>query len=498
MTEESLNAWAILPLPGQSTAAAYLTGPLAKQYRLIVDILDDERHVSLTGVGFDDLAALIRSRLPEDRAGELMAEFALESRMRQLVEWGTCASWQDSAETQQDFLRNRYRYQLTEAGSAFNAAVRRIESELGPSSTAVLLAPASLTERLHAALEALAAHDTTAASTEFAQVQTTLDAMGTAAAEWQSRLAAALGGSPTEQKVQRLLETILAYVEAWGSGVDAWSEQIVATLPQLDAVPNDTWRAMALARLGSDATDAALASAVTEMRTVTTTLATWFAGPEPQAKRLRRQIRDVIAPVLRSHRTLLAVGGTVSRKADLLRLAAAIEEAPDADEVWRLWCTATGLFSARHFTLTTPEVGNSARVSVWDAPPAIISRRLRAQAARSLSGRPSQIVDNAVARQEARRLALREQEDLERAAASLTARSGTPLSSWEAITATESTLLLDLVSAARNHRRADGQSEGISPDGRWRIVLRPLPGSAVLDTTDGRLVLPDAVVEFGQ
>ena len=39
--------------------------------------------------------------------------------------------------------------------------------------------------------------------------------MGAAAAEWQSRLAAALGGAPTEQKVSRLLETILAYVEAW-------------------------------------------------------------------------------------------------------------------------------------------------------------------------------------------------------------------------------------------------------------------------------------------
>lgn len=66
MTEESPSAWALLPLPGQSTAAAYLTGPLAKQYRLIVDILDDERHVSLTGVGFDELSVLIRRRLPDD------------------------------------------------------------------------------------------------------------------------------------------------------------------------------------------------------------------------------------------------------------------------------------------------------------------------------------------------------------------------------------------------------------------------------------------------
>ncbi len=497
MTEESPSAWTMLPLPGQSTAAAYLTGPLAKQYRLIVDILDDERNVSLTGVGFDHLDAQIRRRLPDDRASDLMAEFPLEARMRQLVEWGTCESWQDNAETQHDFLRNRYRYQLTEAGSAFNAAVRRVETELGPASTAVLLAPASLTERLNATLTALDADDPAAASKEFAQAQTTLDAMGAAASEWQSRLAAALGGSPTQQKIERLLETILAYVEAWGSGVDTWSDEIVATLPHLGGIPDQTWRAMALARLGSEAVETSLSTTVAEMRGAVTIVATWFAGAQPQAKRLRRQIRDAVTPVLRSHRTLLAVGGTVSRKADLLRLASAMDQAPDSRDAWRLWCTATGLFPARHFTLTTPEVTGGPRISVWEAPPAVISRRLRAQASRSLAGRPAQIVDNAVARAEARRLAMREQVDMERAAASLTARSGTALSQWDSLTATESGLLLDLVALARNHRASDGSSSAVSADGRWRLVLHPRPGSAVLNTREGRLVLPDALVEFG-
>lgn len=498
MTEESPSAWAMLPLPGQSTAAAYLTGPLSKQYRLIVNILDDERKVSLTGVGFDELAALIRRRLPDERQSQLMAEFPLEARMRQLVEWGTCESWQDRAETQQDFLRNRYRYQLTEAGSAFNAAVRRIESELGPVSTAVLLAPAALAERLNATLVALADGDPAAASTEFSQAQTTLNAMGAAASEWQSRLATALGGSPTEQRIQRLLETILAYVEAWGSGVDAWSDAIVDTLPKLRGIPDDAWRGMALARMGSEAAEATLQATVAELQNAVVTIDTWFGGADPQARRLRRQIRDAVAPVLRSHRTLLAVGGTVSRKADLLRLASAMEKAPDPQEAWRLWRTATGLFPARHFTLTTPEVSNGHRISVWEAPPAAISRRLRTLASRSLAGRPAQIVDNAAARAEARRLAIREQLDLERAAASLSARSGTTLSDWESLTATESTLLLDLVAADRNHLAKDGSRSGVSVDGRWRVVLHPRPGSAVLHTPDGRLVLPNALVEFAK
>lgn len=494
MSDEQAAMWALLPLPGAVPAASYLTGALASQYRLIVDILDDQRTVSLTGVGFNELMTLVRDRLPNQQARHLMQDFPLETRLRALVEWGTCESWQDRAETQQDFLRNRYRYQLTEAGSAINAAVRRLESDLGSTSTAVLLAPATIVERLRATLAALA--DPARASQEFAQVQTTLDAMGAAASEWQSRLATALGGSPSETKVRRLLETILAYVEAWGSGVDAWSDAIVATFPGLESIPDATWRAMALARLGSEATDGSISAALTEMRAAVATLGMWFGGPNPQAGRLRRQIRNAVAPVLRSHRTLLAVGGTVSRKADLLQLAAAIESATDDEAAWQLWCTATGLFPARHFTTPTPEITGGQRTSTWDAPPAVISRRLRTQAARSLTGRASHIADTSRARAEARRVAAREQADVERAGATLAARSGTSFSEWKDLDQTETTLLLDLIAIARNDTAPDGARSGISPDGRWRLTLHPRPGSAVLSTPEGRLILPDALVEF--
>lgn len=495
MGDEQVTLWSLMPLPGAVPAASYLTGPLASQYRLIVDILDDQRRISLTGVGFEELQTLLAQRLPEEQRRGLLQDFPLEARMSALVGWGTCESWQDSADNQADFLRNRYRYQLTDAGSAINAAVRKLERDLGSTSTAVLLAPASIVARLSEMLTAL--DDPERASREFAQVQTTLEAMGAAASEWQSRLAAALGGSPTEVKVRRLLETILAYVDAWGSGVDAWSDDIAATLPELNQIPDSTWRAMVLARLGADAAEPAVAKDVEEMRVTVATIETWFSGPDPQASRLRRQIRDAVVPVLRSHRTLLAVGGTVSRKADLLRLAAAIESAEDDQAAWQLWCSATGLYPARHFTMPTPEVSGGSRMSVWDAPPAVISRRLRAQATRSLTGRPTHVVDNSAARAEARRIAAREAADVERAGANLVVRSGTSLGEWGELDDTEAKLLLDLIAIARNNRSADGTLRGVSADGRWRLTLHPRPGSAVLHTAQGRLVLPDARVEFG-
>ncbi|WP_051208068.1 DUF2397 family protein [Propionicicella superfundia] len=310
-------------------------------------------------------------------------------------------------------------------------------------------------------------------------------------------MTAALGGAPTEQKVTRLLETILSYVEAWGSGVDAWTDDIAATLPRLREVPAPDWRAMALARLGAEAAEIALTDAAEEMRAVVHTLATWFSGDHPQAQRLRRQIRDAVTPVLRSHRTLLAVGGTVSRKADLLRLAAALERADTDDDAWRLWCTSTGLYSARHVTWETPDIAAGPQTSTWDAPPAAISRRLRTQGARALTGRATRIADTSAARAEARLLAARAQADLERAGSSLAARSGTPLSAWGALGATEAELFLELVSIARNQRSGDGVSTGRSADGRWSLILRPRPGSAVLTIPDGRLAMPDADVEFG-
>lgn len=492
MTEPNeMTAWTILAAPGELKAASYLSGPLAKQYRLIVDTLADQQDISLTGVGYDELELLVKNRLPSEAADDLMDNLVLADRLKQLVTWGTCESWQDKAESEQEFLRNRYRYQLTESGSAINRAARQVEADLGPTSTAILLAPKFLTERLAAALDAVDDDRPEDASSEFAQVEQTLDHMARAATDWQSKLAAALGGAPTEARVTRLLETILAYVDVWGSGVDAHSQRLSAAIPRLRAIPDDMWRALTLVRLGSEANAATLADAQRHLSTIPDTVARWFAGPFPQATRLRRQMRDAVTPVLRAHRALLAVGGTVSRSAELLRLADAITVAGSDDEAWRIFATASGLFSARHLTMRAPEEPNS--VSTWDAAPVPVSKRLRAQGRRSLSGKAPRVPDNSEARRLARQEAARNRADLAAAEHRLTARTGTALSQWEPLSQAEADLFLTLLSAAREHG-----STGVTADGRWTMTLTPTdpPTSAVVRTASGRIVLADAVVEF--
>lgn len=495
---ETLDVWMLLGLPGAIPAATFLTSPRAPQYRLIVDILAERQTTSLTGVGHDELIAMLRARLPLESSTELLTALNLDERLAQLVQWGTCEAWQEPAHTEADFLRNRFRYQLTEAGAELHRMATRLETDVGLGSTAALMAPGALAERLEATLAALQARDPAGASGAFSQVQTTLEHMATSAATWQSKLAAALGGAPDEAKVTRLLETILAYVEAWGSGVDAYSARIEAALPVLQGLDDDTWRALALARLQADAPPHTIAAAVSELRGVQSTLAQWFSGAQPQAQRLRRQIRDAVAPVLRSHRTLLAVGGTISRRAQLLKLARALEAAPTASDAWRVWASATGLFSARHLVLTTPAIERPHLTSAWDAPPAPIARRLRQQGHRSLSGRTSRLPDTSAARAVARQRAAAERADVARAEAALAARSGTRLSDWAPLDATETDLFLRLVSAARDERASDGTMSGLSADGRWRLILRPIdpPRFAVLSTPEGRLVLADAQAEI--
>lgn len=493
-----LSPWDVLGLPGQLQSASFLTAPLAHQYRLIVDVLAARQSVSLTGVPHDELEALVKSRLPARSAAELMDELNLDMRLSSLESWGTVESWQDRAETEADFLRNRSRYQLTEAGAFLHHMVEEMESDAGAGSTAALMAPGSLADRLEATLAAIKARDFLAASTEYAQVEVTLANMSGAARNWQSKLAAALGGPPEETRITRLLETILAYVEAWGSGVDAYSSLISDAVPRLVAQPADVWRRLALARVQTSAPPETVDETVMELAKVLQTLEHWFCAPTPQAQRLRRQMRDAISPVLRSHRTLLAVGGTVSRKADLVRLAHAIEAAPDAEAAWQVWASATSLFAARHLRVRSAEPDRPLQTSVWDAAPAAVSTRLRAQGQRSLLGAAPRMADTSAARAAARAQAAHDRADLARAEAALAARSGTDLSTWGPLTAIEAQLLLDLLSSARNARQPDGSLIGVSPDGRWRLRLQPSVPSrtAILHTPDGRLALADARIEI--
>ena len=355
MSTPNSDAWELAGFPGRLDVAAYLTADqLAAQYRVLVDVLLDAQEHSLTGVGRDELLTAVRDRIA-GAADAATAErltrpeaFDLDARMRALQDWRVVIRWQDKAKTEADFIRTRDRFQLTSEAADLHRWLRRKIDEDAVSTSAAAFAPAIIAERLDDTIGAIRQRDLSRAAQAWAQVRTTLKDMAEAASIWQSRMASALAGSPDADKMGRLRETLMAYVTVWGAGVDTYSPRIRDALSRLrQAVTDDDWRAMALSGVDAATAEETVQAIAQGNRDAAETLAVWFGERSGQALRLRRQVRDAVTPLLRGSRALLATGGRVTRRAELLRLAAAVESAGSDDR-------CLGDVVRRHRTMVGP------------------------------------------------------------------------------------------------------------------------------------------------
>jgi hypothetical protein len=357
-----------LPLASYLTAAA----GEAAQYRLIVDVLLEEQQRSLSGVSRADLEVLLRQRLGP-QSGPLLATLPLDRRLDELAGWGVADQWPAPA--------GGRRYQLTEPAAQLHRAVRQLDpgdpgsgdpgsSEPDPGrSVAASYAPPVLAAQIGRLATARPDQPGEAAQA-WSAVRTTFGAMTDAAAGWQARLAAALAGAADPARVAARQDTLRRYVDVWGTGVDRHSGLIAARAAGLlDAGPA-SWRAAALHSLGAAAPEDRLSALLGDYRATLTGLLAWFGPGDNAARRLRRQMRDVVVPLARGRRAVATVRGQLSQRADLLALAGALERSATDDSAWSLWCAATGLFAARHLPHASPQPpGPAGSVSFWTAEP---------------------------------------------------------------------------------------------------------------------------------
>jgi uncharacterized protein (TIGR02677 family) len=325
--------------------------------------------------------------------------------------------------------------------------------------------------------------------------------MAEAASIWQSRMASALAGAPDDAKMRRLRETLVAYVTVWGAGVDSYSPRIRAGLGQLSLTSTDDWRAIALAGVDAGASEDILRAIAQGHLDAKDTLAAWFRAGDGQAPRLRRQVRDAVTPLLRGSRALLATGGQVTRRAELLRIAAAVESAPSDQDAWIQWCAATGLWSARHLSGTPVEPDAPARTSFWAAPALNIDVTLRKRGTQSVKGRPAHVPDHRGARRAARQAAAEQRAAAEEAEKALVARSGQYLADWTPVGSTqEADVLWDVLTAlVRTQPDEKGIRTAQTGDDRWIVMAYPAPErelTAVLSTPDGRLACENWRIEI--
>src|SRR6266487_2276896 len=319
MSLPGADAWELAGFPGRLKVAAYLTADqVAAQYRVLVDVLLDAQEHSLTGVGRDELRAAAQERIAaatDAQTAERLTSpdvFDLDARMKALQDWGVVIRWQDKAKTEADFIRTRDRFQLTSEAADLHRWLRRKIDEDAVATSAAAFAPAIIADRLDDTLLALAERDLLSAARAWAQVRTTLKDMAEAASIWQSRMASALAGSPDEEKMRRLRETLMAYVTVWGAGVDPYSPRMRDTITRLSKTTDEDWRAFAVAGLAPDAAEEIVQAIKQGHKDAAQTLDTWFRRGPGQALRLRRQVRDAVTPLLRGSRALLATGGRVT------------------------------------------------------------------------------------------------------------------------------------------------------------------------------------------
>lgn len=497
-SEHQVDGWELAGFPGRLKVAAYLTADQhAAQYRLIVDALLDAQEHSLTGVSRDELFAAVRDRLltatDVPTADRLTSTdiFDLDARMKALLQWDVVIKWQDKAKTEADFVRTRDRFQLTSAAADLHRWLRRSIDDDAVATSAAAFAPAVIADRLDETLLAIADGEYLLAARSWAQVRTTLNDMADAAAIWQSRMASALAGAPDGEKMNRLRETLIQYVNVWGAGVDSYSVRIGDAIAQLQAVGPSDWRAIALAGLDAEASEDLVGAIVGGHLSTLRTLYAWFRDDgRGQARNLRRQVRDVVPPLLRGSRALMSAGGIVTRRGELLRIASLVESADDDAEAWRRWCAAVGLWSARHLPGQPPEPDTSpAHTSFWEAPPVPIELTLRERGPRSTRGRPAQLPDRRQARQEARRRAEADRAEYAVAEMSLLSRSGSYLAEWAPVERrAEAGLFWDLLSALLRAQPDGGVRIAYSRDGRFRVTANAAPPgqlTAVVETPDG-------------
>jgi uncharacterized protein (TIGR02677 family) len=503
-------------LPGGLILASYLTAEpaAAAQYRLLVDVLLDEQDRALTGVSRPALDILLRDRL-ESRlgapAGPWLAALPLDRRLDQLVAWGVADQWPGPAGVSH--------YQLTEPAARLHRAVRALTPGMaGPpapaagedpgASVAASVAPPVLAGHL-ARLAATVPGRPAEAAEAWSVVRTTAAAMAAAAAGWQARLAAALAGAADPARVAALQDTLRRYVDVWGTGVDRHSGPIAAHAAGLLGAGPAAWRPAALHSLGAAATEDQLSALLADYRATLTALLAWFGPGDNRARRLRRQMRDVVVPLVHGQRALAAVRGQLSQRADLLALAGVLERTATDDDAWALWCTATGLFAARHLPFPAPQpAGPAGSTSFWDAapvPPALLATGPAGPMAASdppaddssarAAGRVARMPDRSAAKASARAAASARQAAADQTRHAIQTRSGLPLSGWTGLDTGQLDVLLSFLAALAGARPGqDGSRTVRTPDGRWTVRAEPAPDGAppaVIGTPAGQLVHPD-------
>lgn len=437
------------------SAYAYLSAPERLEYVAAMRVFCGTLLADLAVP--DVLAKLAQAGHP---AAVLDAE-TLTARLEQLVRWGNLlrSTHTVTATSIAEYQRSRSRYQLSKLGERVQRdadevlagadAAREVSSEL-----------LTLVDRGLKEIAALAAAPGGADPQQALEKISTLFAQFAEFAESVRDFYAYLGQVLARYDLdgaeyQGFKELLLDYVEAITEDVSFRAPRIAAHLraiwPHLPTL---------LSRIDAHASGlGALSDALPETRVQRSRgreladwegLRDWFADSDGQGSQVD-QLRDATLRALQSllanaKRMLRSAAGEMSRRKDLLRLAAWFDAA-EPEEAHDIAVAAFGLYGARHLGVAPdPDLSVPAYVSWWTGPVVDVPVALRERGSRAPRGRAAAVEDHRV--QKHRLLEQAREQAAARRAAAAELRSASGRFDEVRLGSAAMRLLLELLTAA--------------------------------------------------
>ncbi|MDQ6804388.1 MAG: TIGR02677 family protein, partial [Actinomycetota bacterium] len=467
----------------------------------------------------EDVLADLASEAPADAK-------AVADALAQLVEWGNLRADPDTSRVTsvEDFHRARFLYQLTHAGETAERSLAVFDEQLGRRGALQAVALDDIASSLRALHELSRDPEPDVARTGLLL----RDLVGRCA-DLADNAQAFMGSLQRTIDLYELdtdafrayKDRLIEYLERFIKDLTGIGSEIAELLDRLDPTGVERLLTVVARRDADDVAPGAGGGGTEDFREEAfcgelaswqerwTGLQQWFiSSPEhpSQAKLLRARARKAIPDLL----AVVAMlnerrAGRSDRTADFRELAVWFAQTPEECAMHRLWQATFGLHSARHLTLDadTAQARGAHPVSPttpWhQAPPLMISPRLRRTGRYERRGKPNRVIDR---RQERRLLAERAATEASQTAAArarLVSDHPNHLSDLGHLDPDAFALFLALLGEALSARRpGEREIHTTTGDGSLEILLAPIPGGAPVEirTDAGVFRGPDHILHI--
>jgi len=505
------------PDPARFKPFAYLATQNAALYRLVMLAFVAAKRRFVVHLRSEDVLAELGPDAPADPK-------AVADALAQLVDWGNLRADPDTSRVTsvEDFHRARFLYQLTHAGEAAERSLAVFDEQLGRRGALQAVALEDIATGLRALHEL-----TQEAELDVGRTGLLLRDLVRRCVDLAENAQAFMGSLQRTIDLYELdteafrayKDRLIEYLERFIKDLTGTGAEIAELLGRLDPAGIDRLLALAARRDAEDAAPGPGAAEDFRERAFAAELAAWherwlglrqwfISSPEhpSQAKLLRARARKAIPDLL----AVVALlnerrAGRSDRTADFRELAVWFAEAPDETAMHRLWQATFGLHSARHLTLDADTAQARAKDPVspstpWgEAPPLMISPRLRRTGSYERRGKPNRVIDR---RRERRLLAERaaaETEQTTAARARLVTEQPMHLSDIGHLDPAAFSLFLALLGDALSAQRpGEREIRTTTGDGSLEIRLVPVSGGAPVEisTDAGVFRGPDHVLQI--